>query len=341
MIKVGFIGFGGIAQAHRAAYDNLAKKGVPVSLVSACDIDPEQFTKRIEINLGVAKVDESRKLATYTDLEEMLAKENLDMIDICLPTFLHAPYAIDMLKRGYHVLSEKPMARTSALCLDMVAAAKQAKGNLMIGQCLRFFPQYEYLKKIVDEQTYGRVISARFSRLSGPPIWAWQNWFMDYERSGGCLLDMHIHDLDMARYLFGEPQAVSCRTQDVQSRMDVVHSVLFYEDIPVVAVGDWSMDGYPFSAGYMVGFEKATVIFEQNLVKVYPRSGEAFQIDMDYEVAGIEREIEYFIGLIENGGKNDRNPPESAARSVMLAEALRDSALAGGKRIDYNGGVQV
>ena len=101
----------------------------------------EQFTKRIEINLGVAKVDESRTLATYTDLDEMLAKENLDMIDICLPTFLHAPYAIDMLKRGYHVLSEKPMARTSALCLDMVAAAKQAKGNLMIGQCLRVFPQ--------------------------------------------------------------------------------------------------------------------------------------------------------------------------------------------------------
>lgn len=335
MINVGIIGFGGIAQAHRAAYENLEKRGVPVRLLAACDTDPEQFKRKIEINLGPAGTRETSPLSFYTDLEDMLANSSpkLDLIDICLPTFLHAPYAIDMLRRGYSVLSEKPMARTSELCADMVAAAHDSPGHLMIGQCLRFYPQYEYLKELIDQQTYGKVVSAFFERISGPPIWAWQNWFMDYQRSGGCLLDMHIHDLDMARWLFGEPDAVSCQTQNVQSQMDIVHSRLFYADKPVIAVGDWSLDGCPFKHGYRIGFEKATVIFDSSAVTVYPRDGQSFRADLAYEQGGIEREIEYFINLIQTDGKNLKNPPESAAASVGLAELLRESALQGGKRL--------
>lgn len=336
MIQVGLLGFGGIAQAHRAAYENLAKKGVPVCLKAACDIDPEQFKKRIEINLGAANYDESQKLSCYTDLEEMLAQESLDLIDICLPTPLHAAYTIDMLGRGYHVLCEKPMARTSEQCKAMLKAAKQAKGRLMIGQCLRFYPQYEYMKDLMDRRTYGRVISGFFERFSGPPIWAWQNWFMDYERSGGCLLDMHIHDLDMARYLFGEPEAVFCRTQDVQSRMDIVHSMLCYPDKPVFALGDWSLDGCPFHHGYRIGFEEASVVFDSKVVTLYPRCKEPFKVDLPYHETGIEREIAYFIDLIESGKPMDKNPPESAAKSVLLAETLRDSALQGGKRKPFS-----
>ncbi len=334
MLHVGLIGFGGIAQAHRAAYEKLAKEGAPVKLLAACDIDPEQFKRRIEINLGASDVDPASKMACYTDLEEMLAREPLDLIDICLPTPLHAPYAIDMLGRGYHVLSEKPMARTSGLCQAMVDAAAKSRGQLMIGQCLRFFPQYEYLRGLVQQETYGKAISAVFERTSGPPRWAWENWFMDYERSGGCLLDMHIHDLDMARALFGEPEAVSCVTRDVQSRMDVVHSTLFYGDgKPVFALGDWSMEGCPFQHGYRIGFEQATVIFDGSKVTVYPRGGDSFAADLPYEQSGIEREIRYFTGLLESGRPNEINPPQSALRSVLLAEALRDSALAGGTRV--------
>ena len=315
------------------------KKACRVCLKAACDTDPEQFKKRITINLGTADVDESKPLTCYTDLEEMVAKENLDLIDICLPTPLHAANAIAMLNRGYNVLSEKPMARTLALCNDMLAAAQNAKGRLMIGQCLRFYPQYEYIKDLIDKGTYGRVISAFFERTSRPPMWAWQNWYMNYERSGGCLLDMHIHDLDMMRYLFGEPESVSCRTQDVQSKMDVVHSRLNYADKPVFAVGDWSLDGIPFRHAYRIGFEKATVIFDSSVVTVYPRSGESFKVDLPYEQGGIEREIAYFVGLLESGEKNMKNAPESAAMTIRLAEALRDSALQGGTLLPYSGGV--
>ncbi len=335
MLNVAILGYGGIAKAHQAAYASLAKKGAPVRLVALCDTDPEQFSKNIAINLGEADISGTRDLACYTDLDKMLAEEKLDIIDICLPTFLHAEYAVKLLEKGYHVQSEKPMARTYQQCQDMLAAAKKSGRQLMIGQCLRFYPQYEFLKDLIEKGTYGKVISAFMQRYSGPPIWAWENWFMDYKRSGGCLLDMHIHDLDMARHLFGEPETVACRSQDVRSGQDIVYSQLHYPDLPVTAIGDWSLDGTPFHHGYRISFEKASVIFDSATVMVYPRSGEPFQADLAYEEGGIEREIAYFANIISSGQPNLKNPPESAAASVKLAETLLQSSKAGGRQLPF------
>lgn len=335
MLKVVLIGFGGIAQAHRNAYDKLMHQNFPVSLRAACDINPERFVKAAEINLQIDASSQKIKINTYTDLEAMLAQEKPDLVDICLPTPLHVPTAVEMLRRGYHVLSEKPMARTYEQCQTLLTAARQAEGRLMIGQCLRFYPQYEYLKSLIDSEEFGPVKSAVFQRLSGPPIWAWENWYMDYNRSGGCLLDMHIHDLDMIRYLFGEPDAVSCRTQNYRSKMDAVQSNFYYPDKPVLAIGDWSLDGARFSHSYRLGFEKASVIFDSNEVKVYPRDGQPYRIDLPYDQDGILREITYLINLLESGADNQKNPPESAAQTVRLAEILRDSALQGGVRLPF------
>jgi len=335
MLRVVLIGFGGIAQAHRNAYERLMSQNAPVLLTAACDINPERFVKATAINLAVDDSCRKTALHTYTDLEEMLAQEKPDLVDICLPTPLHAATAVAMLQRGYHVLCEKPMARTYAQCTALLQAAHQSEGRLMIGQCLRFYPQYEYLKSVIDSQEFGPVMSAVFQRLSGPPIWAWDNWYMDYERSGGCLLDMHIHDLDMIRYLFGEPDAVTCRTQNYQSKMDSVQSQFYYPDKPVLAIGDWSLDGSRFYHGYRLGFAKASVIFDSNEVKVYPRDGQAYRVDLPYDQDGIYREIAYFAHLLENGGDNLKNPPKSAAQTVRLAEKLHDSAMQGGIRLPF------
>lgn len=339
MINVALIGFGGIAQAHKAAYLSLMKKGAPVALKAAMDIDPKRFHTSVEINLGKADTEEIEGMNYYTDLEEMLEKEDIQMVDICLPTPLHAKVAADMLNRGYHVLSEKPMARTLELCNEMIASAKKAKGKLMIGQCLRFYPQYVFLKELIDSKKYGKPISGFFERLSGPPIWGWDNWFMDYERSGGCLLDMHIHDLDMIRFLFGEPEWVTCRANHVQSKFDTVHSNLYYSDVPVTAIGDWSLEGVSFRHGYRVGFEKATVVFENNLVTVYPRAGESFIAKLDYDLGGIEGEIDFFANCIITGEENTKNSPESAAITIKLAETLQKSAQNGGEKIKFEGNI--
>ena len=140
MIKVAMIGFGGIARAHLSGYQLLEKEG-KAKVIAAMDIRPEAFTEEIDINIGA---DESGKLGfnTYTDLDEMLAKESPDMIDICLPTYLHAETAIAMMKRGFPVMVEKPMARTYEQCKEMLAVAEETGKPLMVGQVLHFFAEY-------------------------------------------------------------------------------------------------------------------------------------------------------------------------------------------------------
>ncbi|MBR4072676.1 MAG: Gfo/Idh/MocA family oxidoreductase, partial [Clostridia bacterium] len=179
MIKVAMIGFGGIAQAaHLPAYINLEKQG-KAKLVAICDIDEKRFTAKMEINIGGAETSVGEEIKKYTDWREMLKKEDVDMVDICLPTFLHADTAIEALNMGYHVLSEKPMSLCYEDCLRMCDAAKKADKKLMIGQCLRFGDDYNFLKEAIENNTFGKVLSGTFRRMSGPPIWGWDNWFMD------------------------------------------------------------------------------------------------------------------------------------------------------------------
>lgn len=334
MLKAVMIGFGGIAQGvHMPAYRYLQEKG-KVQLTGVCDIDPQRFTQKIEINIAGGEENAAAEVHQYTDLETMLAAEKPDMVDICLPTPFHAPTAVEMLKRGYHVLSEKPMARTYEGCLDMIHAAREADRKLMIGQCLRFFPEYSFLKNAVESGEFGKPLSAAFRRQSAPPKWAWENWYMNTEMSGGCIMDLHIHDIDMIRYLFGEPEAVSCCSQDIDSHFDVVYSQLYYPGMPVTAIGDWSQTGANFAADYRVAFEKATVICDGGLT-VYPRDGGAPWHPELHGLDGYTAEIEFFVDSILEGKTNIKNPPESAAATIHLVETLRQSAMAGGERTAF------
>ncbi|MDR1891873.1 MAG: Gfo/Idh/MocA family oxidoreductase [Oscillospiraceae bacterium] len=334
MLKSVIIGYGGIAQAaHVPGYQELEKRGV-VKLAAAYDVDPAQFAKKQEINIGSGG-DTPLDIPTYTDLNEMLDKENPDFVDVCAPTYVHAEIAAELLRRGYPVHSEKPMARTYEQCLGMIAAATESEKPLMIGQCLRFSPDYLFVKEAIADNRFGKVLSAVFRRQSAPPLWQWKNWMMDHAKSGGCLMDMHIHDVDMVRFLFGEPDSVSCHTQSISEYCgdDIVHSTFIYENGPsVLAVGDWSQQGVGFAADYRIAFEKATVIFENWVVTVYPRNGEKWTPDLSKDSMYM-LELEYFAGLVTSGGENTQNPPESAAETVKLVEALKTSANQNGQSV--------
>ena len=334
MLRAAIIGFGGIAHgAHLPGYAELEATG-KVKLVAVCDIDPAQFDKEIDLNIGGEKVDFGADLHRYTDWREMIETEAPDLVDICLPTFLHAAAAIDALNLGCHVLSEKPMSLNFADCQRMCDAAKASGKYLMVAQCLRFSGDYEFLKQSIENNTFGKPLAGTFHRLSSNPRWAWDNWFNDEARSGGCLLDMHIHDIDMARYLFGEPRRVNCFTQNVYSGRDIVHTQLHYDGFSVLAEGDWSLHGMGFDAGYRVSFEKATVVLEKGTLTVYPRDSEPYQPQVDSR-SMYTNEIEFLLDAIETGAENRKNPPESAAQSVRLVEILRASADQGGALLPF------
>ena len=336
MLRAALIGFGGIAKAHRKAFAKLEEQGI-ATLVCAHDVNPEAYNKKIVINIDSEAVECKEHINFYTDLDEMFKNEQIDFVDVCVPSFLHSTITCDVLRRGYHVMCEKPMALSFKDCSAMIRASEESGKELMIGQCLRFYPAFDYIKAAIDDERFGKVTGAFFSRVSEPPVWGWNNWFMDPALSGGCITDLHIHDVDIVRYLFGEPEAVSCRASTSICVHDTVHTSFFYgNDLPITAVGDWTLTGIPFHADCRIDFEDATVIFDKKTVTVYPKSHDApYDVPLE-NISGHYGELAYFCDVINGNIKNTKNPAISAATTIRLVEYMRKSADNGGERIKFN-----
>ena len=331
-IKVALIGFGGIARSHNKGYRILEEDGEPVKLVAVCDVNPDQFTSQMSINIDTGKGGLPADIHTYTDVDELIAKEDFDMADICLPSYLHKEYAIKLMEAGKHVLSEKPMALNSADCDAMIEVSKKMDRKLMIGQCLRFDSAYLFLKECIEKGTFGKVKHVFMNRLSAQPRWGFEHWFEDTEKCGGCVMDMHIHDVDMARFLFGEPEAVSLLALDGETRWQVNNTRLYYKDMLVVLNGSWGESGTAkFAMNYRVRFEDASVVFEGGKVTVYPEKGEIYSPELP-KTDRMAEEIRMFTRTIRDESlKNESNPPESARDTVRLVEKLRESAALNGE----------
>lgn len=332
MLKSVIVGYGGISRAHKPGYERLEKEG-KVKLVGAYDIDPEAFVVNKKLNIALEPSEFDKSLHFYTDLYEMLEKEKPDFVDICAPTYVHKELAIKILEAGYNVLSEKPMALTAADGEEMIAAAKKNGKHLMIAQCVRFGNDIQYVKKIIEDGRYGKPMAALCTRTSLTPTWGYEQWFSDRERSGGCLTDMHIHDIDLLRYLFGEPSAVSSRVAYVKPH-ESVHTSLFYDGISATAIGEWATSSVSFSRGYRITFERAVIILGDDL-KIYPEDGEPF-VPEDYVPADVYRaEISYFCDVVSGKTENLIAPPEDTVKTMRLIEAMRKSADESGKIIDF------
>lgn len=331
MLKVGLIGIGFMGRGHLDNYIRLESEGFPVKLVAICDIDPDKFQGKFlpgNLNVGMGKYDFS-KYNLYTNIDEMLDKELLDYVDIALPTYLHAEASIKALDRGINVLCEKPMALNSDQCAAMAEAAKRNGKKLMIAQCLRFWPEYEILKDYVESGRLGKVTGAYFYRGGGAPRWSYQNWLLQKDKSGGCLLDQHVHDVDMINWLFGKPSAVSTVARNVipGSGYDIVSTNYIYDDGKVVnAQDDWTLEGdYGFQMLFRVNFERGNLIYEGGVLKVNPNDGKGFVPEHPAE-QGYYREIKYFANCIINDEPITVATPESTTDTIKIAETEMLSA---------------
>jgi len=331
MLKIGLIGFGFMGRMHFDNYVRLMEEGADVRLVAICDLQIEQL-KHSKASGNIATGQEVYDLSPYRlydDIEKMLAAERLDVVDITLPTDLHAELACGLLERGYHVLCEKPMARSLEEGRRMAETAARTGKTLMIGQCLRFWPAYEYLKACVEDGRYGAVTAGYFFRGSDAP----QGWFLNGDRSGGCMLDMHVHDTDMIHWLFGKPERVSSIARNVipGSAYDTVSTNYVYPDGKVVnAQADWSLQGDAgFSMTFRVNFEKATLVFADGNLKVHPAGETGFVADLSPDM-GYYRETKYFLEAVADGKPVSVCTPESAVGSLAIVEAEIRSADQGG-----------
>jgi len=336
MLRVGLVGIGAMGRGHLDIWLRLMKEEAPVQLVAICDIDKDKFKNKFlpgNMNIGLEAKYDFTPFHCYQDMGEMLAKEQLDIVDMALPTYIHAPMAIQALEAGCHVLCEKPMARTGKQCQDMIAAAKKARKKLMIAQCLRFFGEYIYLKDTIDSGRLGKVEGAYFFRGGDPPLWSYQNWLMQDDKAGGALLDQHIHDVDTINWLFGKPDAVSSIGRNIipGSGYDFVSTNYIYKNGPSVnAQDDWCLYKSGFGATYRVGFEKGSLTYADG--KLWEGNVEEDvrkEVKFDKE-SGYYREVRYFIDRIMDKTPMSRVLPQSTALTIRIAEAEIASCNKGG-----------
>lgn len=320
MIRAGICGFGGLGHVHA---DSLWKiDGVEVKAV--CDSNPAQLAaKEVKFNIdtGPAAFDISSS-NTYTDFDEMIKNENLDMVVIALPTDLHADLSIRAMDAGCHVLCEKPMALTVEECDRMIEARDRNGRQLMVGQCIRFWPEYRYLHQAIKDRRYGRLLSLTMER-SGACLPT--SWFNDCNRSGGAIVDLHVHDVDWAQMALGRPDNLCARGIFGKSGgVDDLTAIWQYASGPLVTIRCSWIQASGFVMAYKAFFENATLDFSSAndpVLRVFEPSADTFGVIECEDVSGYEEEMRYFVECVRGEHENVVCTAESSRDSIDLALA--------------------
>ncbi len=331
MLRYAIIGFGGLGRIHLANIDKINRERGDLSLCGICGTTREKFCESVSINLGTvdcSHVDIS-KCNFYDDYKEMIDTEKPDFVLSALPTYLHEEVAVYALSHGCHILSEKPMALTLEACQSMMAASCEYNKILMIGQSCRFLPAVKKIKEYIVEGTYGKPYRAEFSRYSQTPLWTWNNWILDPEMSGGCILDMHVHDVDMINHLFGKPVSVHSVMTENKVPLESIFTQYKLENGMIVTTGaDWSLpQKFPFEDNYFVIFEKACMKIIGDELVVYT-DDEVIKPALDSEESHLA-EVREFVDCVVNNKPSPTTPTESVLMSIKVALAELESAKTG------------
>jgi predicted dehydrogenase len=333
MINVGIIGAGFIGRNHFNQYEKLKDR---CRVVMLCDKEAERRAGDwSEVGGNVGDTQGTKRdlgnIRPCSNWTELVSDPEVHLVDVCAPTFLHAEIAVAALRAGKHVLCEKPMALDLAECDAMLEADRQSPGKFMIAQCIRFWPQYVYLKQAYADQRFGALKSLHLRRQASTPGYTLNNWIVNPAMSGGAILDLHVHDVDYALYLLGKPNSVHAQAyQREGGAFDRVHAIWDYGPNRVVQLeGYWDMPpAFGFDCGFTAVFERGAV--EWNLASgkplaVFLPDGKSETPDVG-EHDGYYGEIEYFLGCIERGEDPRTSTPQQSRTAVAIALAEKDSA---------------
>ena len=267
MLKVGLIGCGFMGTMHANCYKNI--DGVEV--VAFADIRKE----------CAQKLAEGTNADIYGDGNDLIENADVDIIDICLPTYLHCEYALKAMKKVKYLFVEKPVALTVEQGTKMLEMAKETGTRVQIGQVIRFWDEYVKLAEIIAEGKLGKIVNANFRRISPTPTWGWNDWLRKYEFSGGAAQDLHIHDMDYVLSVFGTPNKIASVKNTIGETNSYINSLLSYDDFAVSVEGTWGLpETHPFEATFRVVFEKGTVENSGGKFMLYTEnSAEEIKID--------------------------------------------------------------
>ena len=320
MIKVGICGAGFMGKMHATCY--AAVPGVKVVAVA---------DKRRAFATELAGAHDA---ATFADARQLITKAPVDMVSICLPTHMHCAHVLLAARRGIHCFCEKPISRTLTEAGRMLRAARSAKIKFMVGHVIRFWPEYQVLKKYVDEKRLGQPHAFSFRRRAARRLESesWKDWCNKPLLSGGAFLDMHIHDTDYIRYLFGEPASVNSNGVAHRRQWDYVLTYYRYPEVAVSAEAAWTA-GEPFEMAFHAAFEKGTLVYSSRHepLTLYRPGRKPFRVRVPNprvenvkvggnisDLGGYYNEIRYFVQCVKKGREPEITTPQDARKSLAL-----------------------
>lgn len=331
MVKVGIIGAGFMGNMHATVYSQLPD----VKIVGIADIRGEKAK-----NLAT-----KFKTIPYFDPDQLIKRDDVTLIDICLPTYLHKEYVIKSAEAGKDIICEKPIALSVEDAEEMIKICEEKKVRFAVAHVIRFWPEYKLLKEIYDSGKYGKLLTISMRRVSPVPSWGWENWFLDQQKSGGAVIDLHIHDTDFLLYLTGEkPYKIYSRVKQIEGLDTHIFTIFTFKDDMIAEVeGGFFPPNFPFEMSFTAKFEKATVDYSSNKTPslcIYELSGKidkpvftkirANGVEGNIEdLGGYFHELRYFVDHIIHNKPFQVITPLDAKNSLELVIKERESSLKG------------
>lgn len=310
-INIGIVGLGFMAATHVKAYRQIPEARIhSVCNPSGRCLDGDLTKVGGNINANDPVRLDMTQVSATRDFADLLNHPEIDLIDICTPTPQHPEMFAAALGAGKHVICEKPLARDAKLAREMVELSRAAEARkifAMPAMCLRFWPEWAWLKAAIANNSYGKVLSARFRRMAEPPHWG-QKHFAQGASSGGALLDLHIHDVDFVQYCFGRPARVFASGYSRYTGA-IDHVVAQFEvagGAIVHAEGSWAMaPGFGFNMAYTVNFEQATADYDiarptDSALKLF-RPGQPVESIRCEGADGYVKELQHIFASIQTG----------------------------------------
>jgi predicted dehydrogenase len=313
MVRIILVGCGFMGRMHANVY-RLLPNAELVAVVDHRAAKAEEFSKAFGV-------------PGFSTMEQALAEVPCEAVDLCLPTYLHADFTIRAAQQGKHVICEKPMALTLAEADAMIQATQNAGVQLLIGHCIRFWPEYALLKEIVDDQRLGNLRSINLTRFGQFPSWSSENWLADESKSGGGVLDMHIHDSDFMLFLLGQPESSSSFGTVDHRGASHVFTTCQYEGCVAHLEGGWNLPQHtPFKMAFRAIFDRGAVIMDAGPMAIYqdgqePAIPEFRKMDADgggniSDLGGYFVELEHFVECIQTGQPSTIVTPGSSRQSL-------------------------
>ncbi len=260
-----------------------------------------------------------------------------DIIDICTPTYRHAEYALPAIEAGRAVVCEKPLARTLEDCERIVQAVKQHNTPFMPAHVLRFFPEYRTAHRLVKSGALGAIAAVRMRRGGDFPRTK-SDWYADFEKSGGVILDLIIHDFDWMLWTLGAVERVHAKALTFRNlrHLDYTLVTLKFKNGAVGHIeGTWC-DPSGFKVNFevcgdsgMLEYDSTRQVALQIATRAENGAGGGVQVPESPAVQNpYYLELRHFVDCVQSG-QTPEITVEDGYNAVRLALAAIESAQTG------------